>query len=264
MTEVFKQFIFSSLLILCISAVSNAAVLSIENNSNLPLQINKKNRSRAEKKFDLLGYISPHTHKQFNITKARWEIEIIPALPSISAERYPTLVKRISFYNRKEVKSMVLSNEDFSESEITGTFCDPTKSGKYYNFLMKIEVLQDRSQHGSCYDFGEWDWEGGDYKGYKNLPEGHWVYVYPDWYIWGNVRKPEPDAVLVDGCDPTFNGKYYGEVGRIAVPEDREKYNFCYDYGPRTVTEYRGHADLPDGYWVYDYPEWVIYRGTRE
>ncbi len=264
MLEVFKQFIIAAFLVLCVTAISKAAALSIENNSSLPLQINKKKRSGAKQKFHVLGYISPLAIKQFNIKKARWLIEIVPALPSTSKEQFPSLTKKISFYNNKEVKIMVIGNEDFSESEITGLYCDPTKGGKYYNFLKKIEVPQDRSQYGDCYDFGKWDWEGGDYKEFTDLPQGHWVYVHPEWYIWANVRKPVPDEVLMDGCDPTFNGKYYSELRRITVSDDRTKYSFCYDYGPRTDTYYRGHTQLPEGYWVYDYPEWVIYRGTRE
>jgi hypothetical protein len=59
--------------------------------------------------------------------------------------------------------------------------------GKYRNLLRAIAVPQDRQNYT---DFNEWGYyTGTEYYGYKNLPAGHWVYVYPRWYIWGEKVK---------------------------------------------------------------------------
>ena len=46
--------------------------------------------------------------------------------------------------------------------------------------------LQDDGR-GEFSDFGHWT--GTQHAGHQNLPAGHWVYVYPKWYIWRNKVK---------------------------------------------------------------------------
>ncbi|MHC4876284.1 MAG: YfbK domain-containing protein [Planctomycetota bacterium] len=68
--------------------------------------------------------------------------------------------------------------------------------GKYRRLLKKIEVRDDASQYGAFHDYGYWD-QSTEYKGHADLLPGHWVYVYPHWYIWGEVdasRVPAEDA----------------------------------------------------------------------
>jgi hypothetical protein len=54
--------------------------------------------------------------------------------------------------------------------------------GKYRMLLRQIEVKEDGKSFGGFHDFG--------YRTvstcaeYTDLPKGHWVYVYPYWYIW--------------------------------------------------------------------------------
>jgi hypothetical protein len=59
-------------------------------------------------------------------------------------------------------------------------------NGKYYNLLKVINVPQDRATYGDFDDYGYYS--STSYAGYSNIPAGYWVYVYPDWYIWGNSR----------------------------------------------------------------------------
>ncbi len=59
-------------------------------------------------------------------------------------------------------------------------------NGKYYNLLRSIYVPSDRSSYGDFYEWGYWS--GSSWKGHTNLPHGYWVYVYPNWYIWGNRK----------------------------------------------------------------------------
>jgi hypothetical protein len=59
-------------------------------------------------------------------------------------------------------------------------------NGKYYNLLIMLNVPQDQGGYGNFYDWGYYT--GTSYAGYNNIPPGYWVYVYPNWYIWGNTR----------------------------------------------------------------------------
>jgi|GEM_PF-1538856 len=57
--------------------------------------------------------------------------------------------------------------------------------GKYAMLLQQIEVRDDAQTHADFDDFGIW--QGTEWAGYKNLPPGYWVYVYPYWYIWRDL-----------------------------------------------------------------------------
>ncbi|QDT09132.1 caspase family protein [Planctomycetes bacterium K23_9] len=71
--------------------------------------------------------------------------------------------------------------------------------GKYTNLLAKLKVETDWKSYGAFQDFG--NWAGKSYFQHKDLPAGHWVYVYPHWYIWqtniaGEVAVPPNVAPL--------------------------------------------------------------------
>jgi len=63
-----------------------------------------------------------------------------------------------------------------------------TVNGKYSKLLRKITVKFDYLANGAFSDYGHWKFRA--YAGYTDLPEGYWVYVYPDWYIF--EKKTEP------------------------------------------------------------------------
>lgn len=54
--------------------------------------------------------------------------------------------------------------------------------GKYRMLLRQIRVESDVRQFGLFHDFGINTQTTCD--DYVDLPRGHWVYVYPHWYIW--------------------------------------------------------------------------------
>jgi hypothetical protein len=61
--------------------------------------------------------------------------------------------------------------------------------GKYRTLLRAIRVPRDQASYGYFYDYGMYS--GTNWAGYDNLPPGHWVYVYPYWYIWRDcANKP--------------------------------------------------------------------------
>jgi HEAT repeat protein len=59
--------------------------------------------------------------------------------------------------------------------------------GKYATLLRRIRVEQDRAGYTDFSDFGMY--QGTEWAGYTNLPPGYWVYVYPHWYIWRDLKK---------------------------------------------------------------------------
>lgn len=63
--------------------------------------------------------------------------------------------------------------------------------GKYEMLLAQIKVEDDWNDFGRFKDLG---YKGRrEYKGHKNLPRGHWVYVFPYWYIWRDTTDmPRP------------------------------------------------------------------------
>jgi hypothetical protein len=65
-------------------------------------------------------------------------------------------------------------------------------------------------------------------------------------------------------------GRYQTLLRRIRVPDDVTAHSFFNDHGWRygptgELPEYKGHTDLPEGYWVYVYPDWYVWRDrTKE
>lgn len=72
----------------------------------------------------------------------------------------------------------------------------------------------------------------------------------------GDDGKVAPKASVDD--------KYSHLLRKIAVPEDQGFYGDFYDWGSWSGTSWRGHTDLPPGYWVYVFPHWYIWRDCQE
>jgi hypothetical protein len=60
-------------------------------------------------------------------------------------------------------------------------------NGKYSKLLRRIKVPQDRQTYTNFNDYGIFP--ATDYAGYTAIPEGYWVYVFPHWYIWGEMKQ---------------------------------------------------------------------------
>jgi hypothetical protein len=138
-------------------------------------------------------------------------------------------------------------------------------NGKYIKLLKVIEVPQDRAQYGDFSDYGFWG--GTEWAGYTDLPPGHWVYVAPNWYIWGDL---DLKAIIPNQQQPggpanpqevkaSVNGKYSQILRVINVPLDKVTYGEFNDYGYYSGTEWAGYDNLPPGYWVYVSPNWYIW-----
>jgi len=59
--------------------------------------------------------------------------------------------------------------------------------GKYRNLLKKVHAPQDQATYGDFSDYGHYT--GANWAGETNLPPGYWVYVFPNWYIWGEEAQ---------------------------------------------------------------------------
>lgn len=59
---------------------------------------------------------------------------------------------------------------------------DPTVAGNYKGLLKTLRIPEDCAAYTRFADYG-W-WEGSEYKGFRDLPQGYWVYVYPNWYVY--------------------------------------------------------------------------------
>ena len=63
--------------------------------------------------------------------------------------------------------------------------------GKYAMLLRQFKVEKDFEKYGAFRDVGRR--ATMDYPDFTGLPAGHWVYVYPYWYIWRDLaEKPAP------------------------------------------------------------------------
>ncbi len=58
-------------------------------------------------------------------------------------------------------------------------------NGKYAMLLRQIKVPADAAQYADFRDLGPRNVV--NYAGFTGLPGGHWVYVYPYWYIWRDL-----------------------------------------------------------------------------
>ena len=61
--------------------------------------------------------------------------------------------------------------------------------GKYRHLLHVIHAPADHGVYTPQKDFGFWN--GNTYASQENLKPGHWVYLYPRWFIWRD-GPPKP------------------------------------------------------------------------
>ncbi len=60
-----------------------------------------------------------------------------------------------------------------------------TVHGKYHVLKQVIYCPRDRHKYGNFRDYGYW--RGGHWCG-RHGKHGYWVWVYPNWYVWGHRR----------------------------------------------------------------------------
>jgi len=68
------------------------------------------------------------------------------------------------------------------ESALVESLKKARVNGKYRMLLRQFRMPQDRDRHGAFADLGFRSLSR--YAGLRDLPDGHWVYVAPYWYLW--------------------------------------------------------------------------------
>jgi RNA polymerase sigma factor (sigma-70 family) len=156
--------------------------------------------------------------------------------------------------------------------------------GKYSVLLRKFESKEDHQQYGDFYDYGYW--AGTAYLSHMDLPPGYWVYVAPNWFIWGASKdsakagpahdvplerppaaKEKPAGKKPAKGEPeksSVNGKYSRLLKVIEVPSDKDNYGGFNDYGYSPAQDYAGQTNIPAGYWVYVAPNWYVWGDVKE
>ena len=161
--------------------------------------------------------------------------------------------------------------------------------GTYRSLLAVIHAPEDAASYTAFTEFGAK--EAALYKDYGPQPAGWWVYVEPYWFIWdtrngersdvgpGQVipsdgKLPAAGAGVRDGLvDPTTlppavklraalgrDAKYTNALAAIHDPADAKEFTPFSEYGWREVTNYKTYGQVPEGFWVYVEPYWVIWN----
>jgi hypothetical protein len=136
--------------------------------------------------------------------------------------------------------------------------------GKYRDLLHTIKVEQDAGDYGVLHDFGFANLPR--YEGHAGLAPGYWVYLAPNWYIWGKkVRQERAPATTAEELDTASGGgKYHDLLRKIHAPQDEDRYGTLNDYGFTNTIKYGEDANLSFGYWVYSRPNWYIWRAEAD
>jgi hypothetical protein len=73
---------------------------------------------------------------------------------------------------------------------------------------------------------------------------------------------PDPNTARLEEAPglPSVRGKYRVLLRKIHVPQDEQGYGKFTDFGKYPACSWAGYNDLPEGYWVYVYPHWYIWR----
>jgi hypothetical protein len=100
-------------------------------------------------------------------------------------------------------------------------------SGKYEMLLRQFKVGQDAAQYADFRDLGLRDTK--EYAGFTELPKGHWVYVYPYWYIWRDLAAT-PKVKRAWGPEQAAGPPDTNEAGDIQTawasrtPDDQDEW----------------------------------------
>jgi hypothetical protein len=115
--------------------------------------------------------------------------EALEQLGAKAKDAVPALVKALKDRDegvREAVVMALLAIDPDNKALAAAAPAKASVGGKYRKLLRRIKVEQDKNGYGKFSDYGHYT--GTSYAGYDNLPVGYWVYVYPHWYIWGEVK----------------------------------------------------------------------------
>lgn len=128
--------------------------------------------------------------KDTDATVRKGAAEALERLAAGGKEAVPALLAALKDKdeNVREAVLLAMLSIDPDNKAIANTA--PAKAsvnGKYSKLLHRIKVENDKASYGDFSDYGHYT--GTSYVGYNNLSPGYWVYKYPHWYIWGEMKK---------------------------------------------------------------------------
>jgi hypothetical protein len=103
-------------------------------------------------------------------------------------------------------------------------------NNKYEMLLRQIKVPKDMEVYKEFNDFGFRNVT--EYAGHADLPKGHWVYVYPYWYIWRDLTAT-PKAKRAWGPEQATGPPDTDEAGDIQTawasltPDNQDEWLIC-------------------------------------
>lgn len=62
--------------------------------------------------------------------------------------------------------------------------------GKYRTLLRVLHLPEDLKPYGKFHEYGYCNCP--QWRSYKGIPPGYWIYVYPKWYIWRDCVGTSP------------------------------------------------------------------------
>jgi hypothetical protein len=115
--------------------------------------------------------------------------EELQARGAAAKEAVPALVEALKDKNEEVRDAALLALLTIDPDNKATSDAAPAKArvgGKYAKLLRRLKVPQDRQSYTDFTDYGQYP--ATDYAGYTKIPEGFWVYVYPYWYVWGEMK----------------------------------------------------------------------------
>jgi hypothetical protein len=116
--------------------------------------------------------------------------EILEHLGADAKEAIPALIEVLKDKDEEVRDAVILALVAIDPENKAIADAAPAKAhvmGKYGKLLRRLKVPQDKANYTDFNDYGHYP--ATDYAGYTGIPEGYWVYVYPNWYIWGELKK---------------------------------------------------------------------------
>src|SRR5262249_49838353 len=116
--------------------------------------------------------------------------EVLERLGDKAKEAVPALVEALKDKNeevREAVTMALIAIDPDNKAPADTSALKASVKGKYTKLLRRIPVPQDKANYTEFHDYGQYP--ATDYAGYQGIPAGYWVYVYPHWYIWGELKQ---------------------------------------------------------------------------